>query len=140
MQMLRALLIALSKASWARQIAMTWRPARQAAARFISGERLEDAINAIAVLNRKGVGATLDHLGENTTNLQESRQATTDILSALDAITATGVQANVSIKLTQIGFALGNDICAENLQKILSYALERDLFVRIDMEELISSF
>ncbi len=133
--MLRAFLIALSKASWARRIAVNWGPARQAAARFISGEKLEDAINAIAILNRKGIRATLDHLGENTTNLQESRQATADILSAVDAIVASNVQANISIKLTQIGFALGEDICAENLQNILSYAFERDLFVRIDMED-----
>lgn len=133
--MLRALLIALSKAAWARRIVMDWGPARRAASRFISGEKLDDAINAIKELNRKGIRATLDHLGENTTNLQESHHATADILSAIDAIDNSGVQANISIKLTQIGLALGTDACSENLMKILSYARDRQLFVRIDMED-----
>ena len=132
--MLRALLIALSKAAWARKIVMNWGPARRAASRFISGEKLEDAIKVIKELNRKGMRATLDHLGENTTNLQESYQATAEILSAIDAIDNSGVQANISIKLSQIGLALGADTCGENLIKILSFARDRKIFVRIDME------
>lgn len=133
--MLRSLLIYLSKATWARTIVTRWGFAWRAASRFISGEKLEDAIRVIRELNAKGINATLDHLGEHTTNPEEAQRAVQDILRAIDAIQAAGVRANVSIKLTQIGQRLGGQICAENLRTILEYAKERGNFVRVDMEE-----
>lgn len=133
--MLRSLLIYLSKAGWARRIVTRWKFAWRAASRFVAGEKVEDAIRAIRELNAKGINATLDHLGEHTTNPEEARRATEDILRAIDAIEVAGVNANVSIKLTQIGLALDKDLCAENLCRILQYATERGNFVRIDMED-----
>lgn len=133
--MLRSLLIYLSKAAWARSLVTNWQFAWRAASRFISGEKLEDAIRAIQVLNARGISATLDHLGEHTNTPEDSRRAVQDILSAIDAIQGSGVRANVSIKLTQIGLRLGEDLCAENLRTILEYAKSRDNFVRVDMED-----
>jgi proline dehydrogenase len=133
--MLRSLLIYLSKAGWARKIVTRWSLAWKAASRFIAGEKLEDAIRVIQGLNAAGIAATLDHLGENTTNIQEAQTATQDILKIFDAIENAHVQANVSIKLTQIGLSLDEDLCVENLRKILSYAKEKNNFVRIDMED-----
>jgi proline dehydrogenase len=133
--MLRSLLIYLSKAAWARKIVTRWNFAWRAASRFVAGEKLEDAIRVIKELNQKGINATLDHLGEHTSNLDEARNATEDILRAIDGIEAAGVRANVSIKLTQIGLALGEDLCADNLSRILKYAADRGNFVRIDMED-----
>src|SRR5512143_484665 len=133
--MLRSLFIYLSTAKWARQIVTKWSFAWRAASRFIAGEKLEDAIQVIRTLNAKGINATLDHLGEHTTNPEESRQATQDILNVIDAIEAAGVRANVSIKLTQIGLALDEQLCIENMQKVLTYAKERNTFVRVDMED-----
>jgi proline dehydrogenase len=133
--MLRSLFIYLSTAQWARQIVTKWSFAWRAASRFIAGEKLEDAIRVIKALNAKGINATLDHLGEHTTNPEESRTATQDILNVIDAIEEAGVSANVSIKLTQIGLALDEELCAQNLQKVLTYAKERNTFVRVDMED-----
>jgi len=133
--MLRSILIYLSKASWARRLVTGWRFAWRTASRFVAGEKIEDAIQAIQALNEKGIEATLDHLGEHTTNLEEARRATDDIIQAFDAIEQSNVRANVSIKLTQIGLALGDEICAENLKRILEYAKERHNFVRLDMED-----
>lgn len=133
--MLRSLLIYLSKADWARKIVTNWKFAWRAASRFIAGEKLEDAIRVIKLLNEKGINATLDHLGEHTNNAEEAARAAQDILAALDAIHLSGVRANVSIKLTQIGLRVGEDICFGNLRRILEYAKERDNFVRIDMED-----
>jgi proline dehydrogenase len=133
--MLRSFLIYLSKAAWARKIVTGWKFAWRAASRFIAGEKLEDAILVIQTLNAKGINATLDHLGEHTSNTQEADRATQDILTAIDAIQQSGVRANVSIKLTQIGFALGEEICEKNLRRILEYAREKGNFVRIDMED-----
>lgn len=133
--MFRSLLIYLSKAVWARNIVTRWSIAWQAASRFVAGDKLEDAIQAIRSLNAKGINATLDHLGENTTTPEEASRAVQDILRAIDAINDSSVRANVSIKLTQIGLRLGQDLCAENLRCVLEYARARGNFVRIDMED-----
>jgi proline dehydrogenase len=133
--MFRSFLIYLSKASWARNMVTRWSFAWRAASRFIAGEKLEDAIRIIHELNKKGINATLDHLGEHTTNADEARRATGDIIHAIDAIEVEGVRANVSIKLSQIGLLVAEDLCADNLCRILKHATERGNFVRIDMED-----
>ncbi|OGO28077.1 MAG: hypothetical protein A2W33_10620 [Chloroflexi bacterium RBG_16_52_11] len=132
--MLRSLLIYLSKAAWARNIVTRWKFAWRAASRFVAGERLEDAIRAVQTLNRKNINATLDLLGEHTTNIDESLRATQDILVILDGIAQSGVKSNVSIKLTQIGLALSEDVSRENLKRILERAKATGNYVRIDME------
>jgi proline dehydrogenase len=133
--MLRSLLIYLSKAAWARKLVTHWKFAWRAASRFISGEKLEDAIRVIKELNAKGINVTLDHLGEHTSNPEEARRAVQDILQAIEAIEQEGVRANVSIKLTQLGLQLSEDLCAENLRCILEHARDKGNFVRIDMED-----
>jgi proline dehydrogenase len=133
--MLRSLLIYLSKAAWARSLVMNWQFAWRAASRFIAGEKLDDAIRSIQALNARGINATLDHLGEHTNTPEDSRRAVQDILTAIDAIQESGVRANVSIKLTQIGLRLGEELCAENLRVILEYAKSKGNFVRVDMED-----
>jgi len=133
--MLRSILIYLSKAAWARQIVTKWDFAWRAASRFIAGEELEDAIRVIKVLNAKGINATLDELGEHTSSPEKACRATQDILRMLHTMNQAGVQSNVSIKLTQIGLALDENLCAENLQRILETAKVYDTFVRIDMED-----
>ena len=116
--MLRSFFIYLSKAGWARKIVTGWSVAWRMASRFIAGETLDEAINVIKALNAKGINATLDHLGEHTTNPQEAEKATNDIIQALDAIQASGVRANVSIKLTQIGL----DLSDENWRRVFEFA------------------
>jgi len=133
--MYRAFMIYMSRAAWARRFVTNWKLAWRAASRFIAGEKLDDAIRVVRELNATGISATLDHLGENTTNPEESRIATEAILSAIAAINETGVRANFSVKLTQIGLALDAGLCAQNLRCILQQAKEHDIFVRIDMED-----
>lgn len=133
--MLRSLLIYLSKAHWAHLLVTRWAFAWRAASRFVAGETITDAIRTVRALNEKKIYATLDHLGEHTTNPTEAQQATQDILKLVDAIQASGIQSNVSIKLTQIGLALGEELCAENLRQILAHAKQYRIFVRIDMED-----
>jgi proline dehydrogenase len=101
--MFRSFFSYLAKAAWARKIIAKWSIAWKMASRFIAGEKLSDGIRVIKILNGKGINATLDHLGENTDSPEKSRQATSDIVQAFDAIEEAGVRANVSLKLTQIG-------------------------------------
>jgi proline dehydrogenase len=133
--MLRSLLNYLSKAAWARRLITRWGFAWRTASRFVAGEKLEDAIAVVRDLNSRNITATLDHLGENTTNAAEAKRATEDILSVFDAIDRAGVKSNVSVKLTQIGLAVDRDLCADNLKRILTYANQKNNFVRIDMED-----
>jgi proline dehydrogenase len=133
--MLRSFLIYISKAAWARRIITGWSFARRAAKRFEAGEKLDDAITVVRALNAKGIYASIDHLGEHTTDAQQARQATKDMLTAIDGIIRAGVLSNVSLKLTQVGLALDEDLCRENLVEILTHAKEHKLFVRIDMED-----
>lgn len=133
--MLRSFLIYLSKASWARNIVTNWKFAWRAASRFVAGEELEDALRAVKILNDKGINATLDHLGEHTSTPDKARRAAQEIVNILDAIAESGVKSNVSLKLTQIGLALDQNLCEENLRSILEVAQKHNNFVRIDMED-----
>ncbi len=133
--MLRSLLIYLSQAAWAQNLVTHWGFAWKAASRFIAGSTLEDAVRAVAGLNEKGINATLDQLGEHTSNPEEASRSAEGILQVLDAIQKAGVRSNVSIKLTQIGMGLDDEVCKNNLERILQRAKEYNNFVRIDIED-----
>ena len=133
--MLRSLLIYLSKAKWARRIITRWKLSWKVASRFVAGEKPEDAIRVIRELNAKGICATLDHLGEGVNNQEEASQAADEIIKMLEEIDRTGVKSGISIKLSQIGMALEEGLCVENLRRIIRRAKELSNFIRIDMED-----
>ncbi len=133
--MLRSFLIFLSKAAWMQRLITGWKFAWRAARRFVAGNTVQEAIIVVKELNARGINVTLDHLGENTTTRGEAIKAAKDILALLDEIDRAGVRANVSVKLTQIGLALDEELCAKNLEQILARALQYRNFVRIDMED-----
>jgi len=133
--MLRSFLIYLSRAAWAQKLVTSWSFAWHAASRFVAGESAEDAMRAVRALNEKGINATLDHLGENTSTANEAEKATDDILLILNEIEKARVRANVSIKLTQIGMGLDEEICRQNLVRILEQVKECNNFLRVDMED-----
>ncbi len=133
--MLRSFLIYLSKAAWAQNLVTHWGIAWRAASRFVAGSQLTDAIRVVGELNSRNINATLDQLGEHTSKPEEAQFATDSILTTLDEIAKTGVRANLSIKLTQIGLGLDENVCAQNLERILSRAQAAGIFIRIDMED-----
>lgn len=133
--MFRSFLIYLSKAAWAQKLVTNWGFAWRAASRFVAGEKAEDAIRVVRELNEKGINATLDHLGEHTSSIEEADKATEDIISIFNEIDKSGVKANVSIKLTQIGMGLDEEICRQNLVRILEQVKKHGNFIRIDMED-----
>ncbi|HSL31419.1 MAG TPA: proline dehydrogenase family protein [Anaerolineales bacterium] len=133
--MLRSFFIYLSKAAWAQKLVTSWRIAWWAASRFVAGETAADAIRVIQQLNGKSINATLDHLGEHTSTVEEADRATDKILTILEEIDKAGVRSNVSIKLTQIGMGLDEEICRQNLVRILEHARKHGNFIRIDMED-----
>jgi len=133
--MLRSLLIYLSKAHWARRIVTGWELSWRVASRFVAGEKPEDAINTIKELNGRGICATLDHLGESVNNADEAYKAADEIIHILEEIDDSNMRSGVSIKLSQIGLALDEAICEENLRRIIKRAKELANYIRIDMED-----
>jgi proline dehydrogenase len=133
--MLRSFLIYLSKADWAKQIITNWGFAWRMASRFIAGETLSDAMNVIGVLNSKHINATVDHLGEHTSNAIEAEKATDAIIDVINQISSAQLRSNVSIKLTQIGLSIDEGLCSKNLVRIMNCVEGNGNFLRLDMED-----
>jgi proline dehydrogenase len=132
--MFRSFCLYLSQADWARRSITRFRFARRAAARFVAGDTVADAIAAIRALNAKGLHATLDHLGESVTSEAEAAQAADDYILALDQIAGHNLRSNVSIKLTQMGLDIDQGFCLRNVRRIAEKARATGNFVRVDME------
>lgn len=133
--MLRAILLYLSKAPWALRLITGWRFARRASSRFIAGDTLEEALSLIQRLNQGGMYATMDHLGEDVDTLDKAVSATQDYLDSLPRIKETNVEANISIKLTQLGLNVDHEACLNNLERLAGEAVELGIMVRIDIED-----
>jgi proline dehydrogenase len=133
--MLRAFFVFLSKANWAQKLITRSKLAWRVASRFVAGDTLQEAVQAIRALNRTGILATLDQLGENTTTLPQAAQAESDIMKTLDAIQREMLRSNISIKLTVLGLLLDENACITSLRAILERAKYYGNFVRIDMED-----
>ncbi len=117
---------------WISGSRLAWR----AAGRFVAGERIEDAVRVLKALGEQGMRASLDHLGENVSRLEEARQAADAYLEAIAAIRREGLRSGVSLKLTALGMDLGDEVAEAQLRRILAAAAEAEPvpFVRIDME------
>jgi proline dehydrogenase len=104
------------------------------ARRFIAGETIDDAIAAARALHERGLLLTLDHLGENVTNLAEADAAARDYLEIVDRIVGAGIDRNISLKLTALGLDVDKQRAVDNLDAILERAGPAGFFVRLDME------
>ncbi|MFC5469975.1 proline dehydrogenase family protein [Cohnella suwonensis] len=129
----RNVFLALSRSAWATHAARIW-GLRFGARRFVAGETVETAIEAVRELNALGIKATLDHLGESVTDAKTASEMAECCFRTLDAIRSAGVDSNLSLKLTQIGLDVDRGLCRTHLGRILDRAREYGNFVRIDME------
>ena len=132
--MLRASFLYLSRRRGLQRFVTRQRLTASLAYRFVAGDRLEDAARVVADVNRHGSSASLDHLGENVTEEKAAHAATEDYLAAFERIADERLNANVSVKLTQLGLDISADLCRELLIRILQRAQQLNNFVRIDME------
>ena len=104
------------------------------ARRFIAGETIDEAIDAARRIQSRGFLLTLDYLGESVRTSEEATAATTEYLRLIDVIVASGIERNLSLKLTQLGIDVDRATCVDNLRRILDPAERHGFFVRIDME------
>lgn len=132
--MLRNALLYLSAQPTVFKFVRNNRMAKGFASRFVAGETLDSALDAIRQLNAKGITATLDLLGESVHNENEARESARAYIEMLDRIRQARLDANVSLKLTAMGLDISEDLCVANLQNILDRARDYETFVRLDME------
>jgi proline dehydrogenase len=104
------------------------------ARRFIAGETVQEAIDVARTLQSKGFDLTLDYLGESVRSHQEADAAAREYVHLVDVLMASGIERNISLKLTQLGAGVDRATCIDNLRRILEAAERHEFFVRIDME------
>ncbi len=120
---------------WMRYIFTRTRVGRRVALRFVAGETLDEAVAAARRLNAAGMTVSLDQLGEHVTEVGAAAAARDSYLSCLDRIAADGLDANISVKLTQLGMGFDDELCAASLDALARTAATAGTTVTIDMEE-----
>jgi proline dehydrogenase len=133
--MMKSALLFLSERQTPRRMLTTIPAFNKVTRRFVAGETLEEAVAAIKTLNAKGITASIDRLGEAISSAEEARGDVAAYKTIVDAIRRERLDANVSVKPTQIGLDISKDFCVEMLTEIVKYAAEDGTFVRIDMED-----
>jgi proline dehydrogenase len=108
--------------------------ARRFASRFVAGETIETALTAARDLRERGITVSLDLLGESVYQPAEAEQAAEMYVGILRAMQDAGLEVNASLKLTQMGFDIDEDLCERNVRRILDLARDTGAFVRLDME------
>jgi proline dehydrogenase len=130
----RSFLLFLSRRRWLRRWVETSPAAWRLAARFVAGVSQDAGLLTCRRLNVENIAATLDHLGESVTSLEEAAEARDAYLRLLPAIHEQGLRANVSLKLTQFGLDFSTEDCLANVDQLAREASRLETFVRIDME------
>jgi proline dehydrogenase len=134
MPLLRTAFIALSRNRLLRQFSEHSRMGIKLSSRFIAGMEIQDALRVAESMNRQGIAVTLDSLGESVTSETEAHQAAEVYHRLLDAIAERKLDANISVKLTQMGLDLSPELAESIAESLGRHARSVGNFVRIDME------
>ena len=132
----KSLFYALSRSQFLKRLASKYGMAHEEsfARRFIAGETVDEAIRAARSLQARGFLLTLDYLGESVATMDEANAATQEYVRLIDVLVASGIERNISLKLTQLGVDIDRATCIDNMRRILEPAQRHGFFVRIDME------
>ena len=134
MPILRSAFIALSRNQPLRKFSERSTLGRRMSSRFVAGMDIEDVLRAAAVIQSQGIASTLDSLGENVSTPEEARHSAEIYHRLLDAIEARRLNANVSVKLTQMGMDLDPQLAHEIVSGLVDHAVAAGTFLRVDME------
>ena len=135
MPVLRSAFIALSKNRVLRSFCENTRFGRRMSSRFVAGMEIGDALRVAEALNHQGMLVTLDSLGESVSSEAEAQSAAAIYHELLDWIGAHKLNANISVKLTQMGLELSPKLAEEIALSLTEHAQTKGSFVRIDMED-----
>jgi len=129
----RALILAAAQNQWLKERASRYAFVRKSVSRFMPGETLDDAVGAAHELTKRNLGTVFTHLGENIAGAREAQAVVAHYLNVLDRIHAENLHTGISVKLTQLGLDLSEELCERNVRQLLaSERVERTLW--IDME------
>jgi proline dehydrogenase len=106
------------------------------ARRYVAGDTLADAVATVQRLQSEGCCATIDVLGESVTSRELATQAAAAYIKVIDAIVERSLDANISLKPTQMGLSIDEAFCRDTIGSIIEVAHARGIFVRIDMENV----
>ncbi|WP_394120932.1 proline dehydrogenase family protein [Planococcus donghaensis] len=130
----KSFFIALSKNQPLNSAAKKW-GLKLGAGKMVAGTDIKSMMQSVKELNANGISATIDSLGEFVRTKEEATKAKEAILNTLQAIQTNGVNAHMSVKLTQIGLDVDPAFCLKNIQEIVAVAANYDIFINLDMED-----
>ena len=130
----RSALIYLSRQEGLKEFATKFSLFRKLTTRFIAGETTDEAVAAIREINARGCSASFDHLNESVNSVEATEAEVREYLHLLELIDQTGINSNVSIKLTQFGLEIDLELAFRNARQVVEDGARRGNFVRIDME------
>jgi len=133
MPVMRSILLAASQNKWLRENAVNYPFVRRSVSRFMPGESLDAAMEAARGLEQKKIASVFTNLGENVKDRAEALEVTGHYLEVLRRIHESGLNPEISVKLTQLGLDLSADFCFENLDRIIIHE-KKDAIVWVDME------
>jgi proline dehydrogenase len=133
--MMRSAMLAVTNRKFTRKMITDTRAGKAVAHRFVAGSTLEEAVDVARNLNADGLKVSMDYLGEHVASIEEADAATASYVACVDEIRRNALDANVSIKLTQLGMGLENEAAARNLDAIAQAAHDAEITVTVDMEE-----
>lgn len=130
----RSALLYLARQDKLKDFAARFRFFKNLTTRFIAGETTDEAVSAIRDINARGCTASFDHLNESVSSVAETEAEVREYLNVLARIDETGIDSNVSIKLTQFGLEIDPELAYQNARRVVEDAARRGNFARIDME------
>lgn len=134
MSVVRRVLLAGSQSVWLREKAMRWRFVRRSVSSFMPGERVEDALEAAQVLKGRGITTILTRLGESLAGAEDSQAVADHYVRVMDLVAERGLDAQISVKPTQLAYDQDKELCFRHLTRLLDHAALRDTMIWIDME------
>lgn len=103
--------------------------------RYIAGETIEDGLKASLELNKQGIEVTVDLLGEFISTIEQAEENKIKYFNIIDRFTSEGIKGNFSVKPTSFGLLIDKEVCFANIEAVVRKAVERNTFIRIDMED-----
>jgi proline dehydrogenase len=134
MSVMRKVLLAGSQSVWLREKAMRWGFVRRSVSTFMPGERVEDALEAAQVLKGRKINTILTRLGESLAGAEDSQAVADHYIKVMDMVAERGLDAQISVKPTQLAYDQDKEMCFRHLTRLLDHAKLRNTLLWIDME------
>ena len=111
------------------------KPGLALAKKFVAGDTLDEAVEVGRVLNERGFLLSLDLLGEEVHDRVSAVAALNEYMACLERIDVDGLDANISVKLTQLGLSIDEGVARHAVEQLAKRAAEAGTTVTIDMED-----